>query len=209
MSDSVIARSATPETQSNMIAGMGRWEPNAQERLEEAALDLFAEQGYENTTVAEIAGRARLTDRTFYRYFADKREVLFGGSDMLVGILVAAVAAVPDSPPAIDVTVKAFVAAAPRFPDRRGYSRKRRAAIDANVELRERDLLKLASLASAIKGALLQRGIEDAEASLAADAGVAIFKVAFDAWIAKGNRRDLATLIEQTAAQMKAVAAAS
>ncbi|MER7370487.1 helix-turn-helix domain-containing protein, partial [Nonomuraea wenchangensis] len=76
---------------------MGRWEPNARGRLEEAALELYGERGYEQTTVAEIARRAGLTERTFFRHFADKREVLFGGGTLLEERLTAAVAAAPDS----------------------------------------------------------------------------------------------------------------
>src|SRR6185312_8615863 len=79
-----------------MIRGMSRWEPNARGRLEQAALDLYGERGFEQTTVAEIAERAGLTERTFFRYFADKREVLFGGSDEVRDALVEAVAAAPE-----------------------------------------------------------------------------------------------------------------
>src|SRR6266404_3495471 len=90
------------------IRAMGRWEPNARGRLEQAAMELYRERGFDQTTVAEIAARAGLTERTFFRHYADKREVLFGGSEMLAERLVAAVAGAPDSATALDVVAIAL-----------------------------------------------------------------------------------------------------
>src|SRR5579885_3478879 len=126
---------------------MGRWEPNARGRLAEAALALFAERGFENATVAEIAERAGLTERTFFRHFADKREVLFGGADELQEAIVRAVAGAPESAAAMDVVAAGIEAAARVLQQRREFARRRQAIIAANAELRERELIKLASLA--------------------------------------------------------------
>src|SRR5229473_5383522 len=134
---------------------MSRWEPNARGRLEQAALDLYVERGFEQTTVAEIAERAGLTERTFFRHFADKREVLFGRSGELAELLVNNAASSPDSAAPIDVVVAALEAAGAVFNEqRRDYSRQRQAIIAANADLRERELIKLASMASAIADTL-------------------------------------------------------
>ena len=102
---------------------MGRWEPNARGRLELAALELYVERGFEQTTVAEIAKRAGLTERTFFRYFADKREVLFGGSASLQELLVSTVAGAPDLTNPLDAVALAIEAAAARLQERRDYAR--------------------------------------------------------------------------------------
>src|SRR5579862_3953814 len=127
---------------------MGRWEPNARGRLEQAALALYGERGFEHTTVAEIAARAGLTERTFFRYFTDKREVLFWGAGTLREVLVIAVAAAPASAAPIDAVADALEAAGALLQERRDSARQRQAVIAASTELRERELIKLASLAS-------------------------------------------------------------
>src|SRR4051812_7750951 len=104
---------------------MSRWEPNARGRLEQAALALYAERGYEQTTVAEIAKRAGLTERTFFRHFTDKREVLFWGSSALQELLVTTVTGVPASTVPIDAVAAALDAAAPVFEERREGARQR------------------------------------------------------------------------------------
>ena len=78
---------------------MGRWEPDARGRLEQAALELFEERGYARTTVGDIASRAGLTERTFFRYFTDKREVLFSGSGAVESLMVESIAAAPATTP--------------------------------------------------------------------------------------------------------------
>src|SRR6516162_2681459 len=103
--------------------GMGRWEPNARGRLERAALELYAERGFEQTTVAEIAERAGLTERTFFRYFTDKREVLFWGQGALQEIYVSTIADAPDSAAPIEAVAAALEAAAPVFHGRRELAR--------------------------------------------------------------------------------------
>jgi AcrR family transcriptional regulator len=190
-----------------MMWGMGRWEPNARGRLERAALELFIERGFEQTTVAEIARRAGLTERTFFRHFADKREVLFAGGDALRELLVQAVAGAPDSTAPIDAVAAALQAAAPRFQERGEYPRQRQAVIAANPELQERELIKLASLAAAIAGALRRRGVPEPAASLTAEAGIAVFKVAFERWVGSTGQPELTHLIQESLDELKAVTA--
>jgi AcrR family transcriptional regulator len=186
---------------------MTRWEPNGRGRLELAALALYGERGFENTTVAEIAARAGLTERTFFRHFADKREVLFSGADALQELLVSSVANTPDSIAPIDAVGGALEAAGALLQERREYARQRAAIIAANAELRERELIKLASLASAIADALRRRGVADPAASLSAEAGIAVFRVAFDRWVQETNQRDLPQLIRDSLDELKAVTA--
>ena len=140
---------------------MARWEPDSRGRLEQAALALYGERGYESTTVAEIAARAGLTERTFFRHFADKREVLFWGAGALQDLLVDAVAGAPDSATPIGAVAAALEAAGAVLQARRESARQRQAVIAANAELQERELIKLASLASALAEALRRRGVKD------------------------------------------------
>ena len=186
---------------------MSRWEPNARGRLEQAALQLFVERGFEQTTVAEIAQRAGLTERTFFRYFADKREVLFAGAGALQELLVRAVAQAPGSATPLDAIAGALEAAAPLFAERGDYPRRRQAVITANAELQERELIKLAALAAAMAGALRGRGVPEPAASLAAEAGIAVFRIAFERWTAEDCHPDLAKLIRDSLDELKAVTA--
>jgi AcrR family transcriptional regulator len=186
---------------------MGRWEPNARGRLEMAGLELYIERGYEQTTVAEIAKRAGLTERTFFRHFADKREVLFSGSASLQELLVGTVAGAPAATRPLDAVALAIEAAAARLQERREYAQKRNAVIAANAELRERELIKLASLASAIAGELRERGVTEPAASLTAEAGIAVFKVAFETWVDGSNQRDFTKIVRESVDELKAVTA--
>jgi AcrR family transcriptional regulator len=191
----------------NYDRGMGRWEPDARGRLEQAALALYGERGFEQTTVAEIAKRAGLTERTFFRYFADKREVLFWGAGALQEFIVDAVASAPDSAAPIDAVAAALEAAGALFKERREGARQRQAVIAANAELQERELIKLASLASALAAALRQRGVTEPAASLAAEAGIAVFRIAFDRWTSESSQPDLALVIRESLDELKAVTA--
>jgi len=186
---------------------MSRWEPNARGRLEEAALELYAERGFDETTVAEIAERAGLTERTFFRHFADKREVLFGGQDALLGIFVDTIADAPESMSPIDAVGAALQAVAPVFEGRHKLARRRQAVVAANPSLQERELIKLASIASAIAEALRGRGTGETAAKLTAEAGVAVFKVAFDRWINEGRKDELPQFIRESLDELKALAA--
>src|SRR5262245_48702979 len=136
---------------------MGRWEPDAGGRLAAAALELYGERGYEQTTVAEIAKRAGLTERTFFRHYADKREVLFAGSGDLQELFVRAVEDAPQSAAPVDALVAGLDAVSGMFVDRREYARQRHAVIMANAELRERELIKLATLSAGLAETLRRR----------------------------------------------------
>ena len=186
---------------------MGRWEPNARGRLAQAALTLYAERGFEQTTVAEIARQAGLTERTFFRHFADKREVLFYGMEMLRGLLTHAVAEAPAPATAMDAVGAAFQAAAALLQENPERVRLRDAIVSANAELRERELIKLAAMASAVAGALRDRGIPEPAASLAAETGVAVFKVAFARWISEPGEPDLPGIFRESLAELRGVLA--
>jgi len=190
---------------SSTIAGVGRWEPNGRGRLEQAALELYAEQGFEQTTVAEIAERAGLTERTFFRHHADKREVLFWGAGSLHEFLVGSVVSAPDSAAPLEAVAAALEAAGALLQERREFSLKRQAVIAANPGLRERELIKLASLATAMAEALSRRGVTDPAASLAAEAGIAVLRIAFERWINERGQRELPQLIRESLDELKAV----
>src|SRR5262249_54333467 len=170
---------------------MGRWEPDARGRLAKAAMALYAEQGFEQTTVAEIAARAGLTERTFFRHFADKREALFYGREMRRAPVGRAAAAAPASATAMDAVGAAFEAAGSMLQENPERVRLRDAIVSANAELRERELTKLAAFAAAVAGALRDRGVPEPTARLAAEAGVAVFKVAFARWVGEPGQPDL------------------
>jgi AcrR family transcriptional regulator len=177
---------------------MGRWEPGAPGRLREAAMALYAEQGFERTTVAEIADRAGVTARTFFRYFADKREVLFAGTDVLERHMVDALVAAPAPAGPMDAVYAGVLGAAEMLGGGRDFARTRHAVITATPDLRERELIKMASLATAFADALQQRGVEPAIASLAAETGIAVFRVSFERWIADSGEPDLAEVMRKT-----------
>ena len=186
---------------------MARWEPNARERLERAALALFVEHGYDATTVAEIADRAGLTKSTFFRHFADKREVLFFGQDMLTELFRDAIRTAPPSATTADCLAAALEAAAVAFTaERHDLAPQRRAVIAANSELQERQLLKRARLASAMADALRARGADDVAARLAAEVGVLAFSTAYARWAAPGNRRPYAEIARAALRELRASA---
>lgn len=188
---------------------MVRWEPGARERLQAAALDLYATRGFEQTTAADIAQAADLTERTFFRYFADKREVLFHGQDLLQEAFLDGVTSAPEDASALEAVAAALQVASSFFPDeRRPYARLRQAVILAHPGLQERELLKLAALAAAVAGALRARGVAEPRATLAAETGVTVFGVAFRQWVAEDEERPLAEIEADTWADLQALAAA-
>ena len=188
---------------------MGRWEPNARDRLERAALALFAEHGYDATTVAEIADRAGLTKSTFFRHFADKREVLFGGQDMLAELFGESIRTAPPAATIADCLAAALEAVAGAFtPDRHDLAPRRRAVIAANSELQERELLKRAYLSSAMADALRARGADDTTARLAAEVGILAFSTAYGRWAEPGNQQPFSAIAQAALGDLQARAAA-
>ena len=206
MTVSDITLAPMSETVITRIFGMSRWEPNARGRLEEAALELYSERGFDQTTVAEIAQLAGLTERTFFRHFADKREVLFGGEGMLDEIVTRVVAGAAESAAPIDAVAEGLAAIGEMFRGRRDHARRRQAVIAANPGLQERELIKLSRLAAATADVLRRRGVSEPAASLTAEAGIAVFKVAFERWVADGADRELSTVIGESVDELKTVA---
>jgi AcrR family transcriptional regulator len=187
-----------------------RWEPNANGRLAQAALELFDERGFEQTTVEDIATRAGLTKRTFFRHFADKREVLFGGGSEFQDVFVAALAAAPASAAPIEAVGASLEAAGAVLQGRRAFALRRRRVIAATPELQERELVKMASIAAALAAGLRERGVAEPEASVTAEAGVAVFRVAFERWAADegADAQDLPARVREAMGALGAVAAA-
>ncbi|MGW4526874.1 TetR family transcriptional regulator [Amycolatopsis sp. NPDC004378] len=174
---------------------MVRWEPGAPERLQRAALELFATRGFEQTTAAEIAQAVGLTERTFFRHFSDKREVLFHGQELLVKAFLAGVDAAPPEASPLEVVAAALESAATFFPDeRRPHSRTRQSVIDRNPALQERERHKLTTLATAVAGALRARGVDDLAATLAAESGTTVFGISFIQWLREDEERSLAAI---------------
>jgi len=192
----------------NHGSSMGRWEPDAEGRFRAAAIELFGEIGYEQTTVAAIAQRAGLTARTFFRYFADKREVLFHGSDRLQQAMVDALAQAPAEASPIDAVGAALAGSAAFFNEEsRSFARLRNAVIAANADLHERELIKLARLSAALTQALRARGVGEPDASLLAEAGIAVFRVAFGQWVAERERRSYGRIVSDSLARLKTLTA--
>jgi len=174
---------------------MARWQPGTPERLQQVALELFATRGFEQTTATEIAQAVGLTERTFFRHFNDKREVLFYGQDVFTQAFLDGIAAAPPAASPIEVVGAALESAASLFPDeRRAHSRTRQSVIEKNPALQERESHKLAGLATTIADALRARGVDDLAATLAAESGTTVFGIAFTQWIRDGEQRSLADI---------------
>jgi AcrR family transcriptional regulator len=187
---------------------MSRWKPDAASRLIVGAIELFDEQGYEATTVAEIAERAGLTKRTFFRYFADKREVLFSGTDELVRLWLEAVAGAPADATPLAAAAAGFDPVAEMFIDRHAFARVRARIIEANPELQERELIKLQSLAGTIKSALIERGVSLNAAILAAQTSVTVFHVAFARWVEQDDPTVFRELMDESLEELRSVTSA-
>ena len=188
---------------------MTRWEPDAAGRLMKAAIELFDEQGYDATTVAEIAERAGLTKRTFFRHYSDKREALFSGSEQFEQIWLEGIAAAPEDAGPLAAVIAAFDPVAELFAQRHPFARMRAGIIAANPDLQERELIKLQKLAGAIKGALQQRGVSENAAILAAQAGVTVFHVAFARWVRQDDPAAFRLLLDESLEELRTVTAAA
>ncbi len=189
---------------------MARWEPDARGRLEKAAMELFQQRGYVATTVEDIAARAGLTERTFFRYFADKREVLFSGSKELEKNIVDGIESAPKGASPLDAVAAAFEAAGAELEDRRElhFVRARYALVMKHAEIQERELIKLASLSAAATKALRKRGVSEPAARLAAEAGVAVFKIGFERWVTERKSKTFAQHIRAALHALKTMASA-
>jgi AcrR family transcriptional regulator len=187
---------------------MSRWEPDAVGRLRQAAYELYTERGYDQTTVAEIAARAGLTERTFFRHFADKREVLFDGSEQFAATIVDAVHTAPPTVSTLDAAIAGVEAAGSVLPSLE-LVRRRDALIVANRELQERELVKLASLAVSLADALRRRGASDAAAELGAETAVAVLRVAFSRWVEDPAERPWEVQVGEAMDELQRLAADS
>jgi len=188
---------------------MGRWQPNARGRLEKAAMELYGERGFDQTTVAQIAERAGLTERTFFRHFADKREVLFAGSGQLQDLLVQTVTDAPASAAPIDAVAAGIEAIGAVLQESRGraFARQRQSIVAASAELRERELNKMSSLAGALAGTLRERGVGAPAASLLAEIGIAVFRISFERWVSESRERDLRELMRESLGEVRSLTA--
>jgi AcrR family transcriptional regulator len=170
-------------------------------------MELYGERGFDQTTVADIAERAGLTERTFFRHFADKREVLFSGAQALLDLLVSAVVNAPESATPLEAVTRALEAAGDLFNERRGFSVQRQRIIDGSAELQERELIKLSSLAVALADALRRRGVADPTAALTGEVAIAIFKISFERWVSSAEPTDLGQVIRDSLDQLRIVTA--
>jgi AcrR family transcriptional regulator len=188
---------------------MARWEPNTRQRLVLAAVDLFTEQGYDATTVSEIAERAGgLTKMTFFRHFPDKREVLFAGQEVHRQLLTDGAAAAPDAATPLQAVAAALDALAGSFTDdRRKLAVRLAPLIAGNTELRERAALKRAGLAQALTEALEKRGVPDLTAGLAAELGMRAFDRAFAQWADPASHQPLPELTARALDDLRAATA--
>src|SRR6476620_2110220 len=179
---------------------MGRWEPGAPGRLQQAAIELFAERGFDATTVADIADRAGVTERTFFRHYADKREVLFAGEAGLQSTFVDAVVQAPAHSSAVELVSTALETGCRTLQDARGpeFPRIRNAIIAANQALQERELLKMSHLTGVLAEAMVAHGLGVLPARLAAELVVSVFITSFGSWIEVGETRDLVTIQSET-----------
>jgi len=194
------------ETVVTRLVDMGRWEPGTRMRLRQAALELFTSRGFEQTTAADIAQAAGVSERTFFRHFADKREVLFSGTDELAAGFLAGIAGSPAGAAPLELMAAALDSGSAFFADeRRPYSRARQLAIDENPALQERELLKMAGLAAALGEALRARGIDAAAARLAGETVATVFGVAFQQWIRPSEERSLGEISREVLARLGAL----
>ena len=187
-----------------MMVVMPRWDPCAEDRLREAALELFLEHGYENVTVAQITERAGLTRRSFSRYFADKRDVLFAGSEQLPVVLARAVRNANDALSSFEALLTALVDVAGGLAGQAQLAAQRRAVVRASPELQERGRTKFAAVIDAVADALRDRGTAESEATLLAEVGVAIFRTAFERWTDEPDDVGLPARIREAAAGLAA-----
>ena len=181
---------------------MPRWESRAEDRLREAALALFLERGYENVTVADITDRAGLTRRTFSRYFADKRDVLFAGSERLPGVISQAVREADPALGPAEALLAGLAGTAVTLAKHVPRSPERRRIVAGSTELQERELGKFAAVTDALTVTLRERGANEVAARLLAEVGVAVFRAAFARWTEEPDGADFPVYITDAAAEL-------
>src|SRR5690349_23299403 len=162
---------------------MARWDPDAEGRLRAAALELFQEHGFESVTATQIAERAGLARRSFFRYFPDKREVLFGGSDQLPAAFEEAFARVAPEVAPWPAMLAVLETIGVRLVEHATDSAVRREVIQASPELQERERTKAAAITTAIRSGLVRRQVPAADAALLSEVGSAVFGQAFTQWV--------------------------
>ena len=182
---------------------MARWQPGARERLEQAALELFGEQGFAETTVPQITARAGLTTRTFFRHFTDKREVPFAGAAAFEAAVVAGVAAADADVAPVEAAVGALADASVELARWAEHAAARRALVGSAPELWERELSKRDAVTVAVAAVLRERGVESVQATLAAQAAVAVFTTGYDRWVDGGATADLPAMVRATLADLR------
>jgi AcrR family transcriptional regulator len=184
---------------------VSRWRPGARERLQQAALELFAEQGFAATTVPEITARAGLTTRTFFRHFADKREVLYADDAEVPGLVARMMAeALPSADPLTLIVEGLRTVAETRFEPRKAALRARRDLVRSDGRLQERDLHKRAVMSEAIQDGFRARGVEPARAALLAETCVTLISVSLTEWLEDGGDRTLYAIILDTLETLRA-----
>lgn len=183
---------------------MARWEPDARDRLERAALDLFAEHGFDQVTVPEITARAGLTTRTFFRHFVDKREVLFAGLDQMPTLVTRLVLDTPSDLGPIDVVAHGLPTLAAAFTGGIEQLKQRKAVMEGHDGLRERELHKMEMLVGAIADAFRSRGVDDLTAAVVAELAVVVVRVALGRWIDSDGREPLLTIMTDSLTRMSA-----
>ncbi|OIJ24638.1 TetR/AcrR family transcriptional regulator [Nocardioides luteus] len=186
---------------------MARWEPDARGRMLTAALELFAEKGYDGTTAGDIAARAGVTERTFFRHFADKREVLFANPNSLDEMVVKAIAAADEQATPLEMVIGGVRAAAVGLAEARTREQaaQRSRIVEATPALQERELLKMAAMTAAAQAALAERGVGEPTAAMAAYGGVAVFQTAFSRWVSGATDLGLPECVDEAAATLRAL----
>jgi AcrR family transcriptional regulator len=188
---------------------MARWQPGAAQRLVVAAVDLFTEQGYDATTVAQIAERAGVTKSTFFRHFSDKRELLVAGQETLSRLLADGITEAPASDSPLQAVAAGLERASSAMgPTNRELGPRLKAAVAASTELQERDALKSVGLAAAMTAALIARGVPDPTAHLAGELGVLAFKRGYAQW-SESDRDDTEGLAPHALAALEDLRAAT
>ena len=195
----------SPGVHTGTVRGVPRWGPDADDRLYRAAMELILERGYHEVTVAEIAEHAGLTKRSFFRHFADKREVLFAGAADFERAVVDAVRAAPPAVAPLDAVVAALAGAGAPIAAWGDAARRRQRLVASAPELRERELIKMDAVSTAVAGVLRERGVDGLAASLAAQVGVAAFTTAFQQWADAEEPAHLGAIMDDALAQLRAV----